>query len=464
MKSLITTFVAICLLSSPLFADTVILAAGGFVKGKIVRENDEMVEVKSPFGSTTIEKEDIEKIVREKGPWAIYDEKRGNLDGSADAHYRLGLWCKEQGLRKEAEKEFRAAIAVDPDHALARKELGYFYYKGSWHEKQKGPKQDSDRPVEAKLGKILVLHKGRWISPEKKKALESRPKGRDKERGEKRSREKRSKPRKTSPQIRAARIPVRRKGEFFHAATPHFLLATNVDAQFARDVAVRLEPLHRTYCEFFASLGIPRKNVTRTRVRIFADKASFDRYNEIRGKKGLRNHYDCGDTEIVIYRHGQVVDWETIFHELAHRFTHAHFLRIPVWLDEGLATYLGNSVVENGKLVLGKRYRNWLSSVKPAVQSQKYLPLKELFNMQSRDFYSGPRETLHYAQSWGVVHFLMHMLRRRSGSSRHAAAQVRRFFQESAGGRCNAYNIERIFRTRLDHFEARWTEYIATME
>ena len=50
----------------------------------------------------------------------------------AGGFYQLALWCKENDLSKEARKALERTIRIDPDHAAARKALGYRRYGLGW--------------------------------------------------------------------------------------------------------------------------------------------------------------------------------------------------------------------------------------------------------------------------------------------------------------------------------------------
>lgn len=63
----------------------------------------------------------------------------------AEAHFRLGVWCREKGLQQEAERCFREAIAVDSDHLAARLALGYSRYGTGWKRREEGEQDTTHR-------------------------------------------------------------------------------------------------------------------------------------------------------------------------------------------------------------------------------------------------------------------------------------------------------------------------------
>jgi hypothetical protein len=68
---------------------------------------------------------------------AEYNAKRAALPNTADAHWKLALWCEEQGLSAEATAHLTAVTRLAPDRAAAWHRLGCRKYEGRWmNEKQ----------------------------------------------------------------------------------------------------------------------------------------------------------------------------------------------------------------------------------------------------------------------------------------------------------------------------------------
>jgi len=62
-----------------------------------------------------------------------YRKKAAALaDDDAKGHYRLGLWCERKGWKERARFHLEKVIAIDPDHAGARRKLGYVKVSGRW--------------------------------------------------------------------------------------------------------------------------------------------------------------------------------------------------------------------------------------------------------------------------------------------------------------------------------------------
>jgi hypothetical protein len=57
---------------------------------------------------------------------------RAKTPDTADAHWKLGLWCEKKGLKAESMIEFAAVSQLDPRRESAWKKLGYVKYEGQW--------------------------------------------------------------------------------------------------------------------------------------------------------------------------------------------------------------------------------------------------------------------------------------------------------------------------------------------
>jgi hypothetical protein len=63
---------------------------------------------------------------------ADYERKRSEVPNQAEAHYRLALWCEQNGLKAEAKAHLHHTIGLDPKREEAWKRLGYKRYGNRW--------------------------------------------------------------------------------------------------------------------------------------------------------------------------------------------------------------------------------------------------------------------------------------------------------------------------------------------
>jgi hypothetical protein len=101
-----------------------------------------------------------------------------------------------------------------------------------------------------------------------------------------------------------------------------------------------------------------------------------------------------------------------IQHEGFHQFAHAFFGNdLPPWLNEGLAEFFGESVVEGKSVVIGQASPEVVTQVRTAVEKDKYLPFMDLLQMDSARWNGNVQSgnaRLQYMQSWSMVHFLVY--------------------------------------------------------
>lgn len=123
---------AVLLLAAAASADEVLLVNGGKLSGKARREGDEVV-VATPHGESRLKAADVKSITPGRTVWDDYAEKAKAADGKDPAaEVALGDWCRANGLGAEAQKHWKAALALDPDRKDARARLGFIRYEDRW--------------------------------------------------------------------------------------------------------------------------------------------------------------------------------------------------------------------------------------------------------------------------------------------------------------------------------------------
>jgi len=115
----------------PAAADEVILNNGSVLSG-VVREEFGRVIIEVEGGGTMTFDRSHVRSVRKTGD--LIKEYEERLKGAADAQttYDLAVWARGKGLQDRANTLYRKVIALDPDHAEARKALGFERIHGAW--------------------------------------------------------------------------------------------------------------------------------------------------------------------------------------------------------------------------------------------------------------------------------------------------------------------------------------------
>jgi hypothetical protein len=130
------TLFAFLALSAVASADQVTLKDGRVLEGEIVEENEKSVKLKLKMGAMTIDRADVQEIVRKLTPQQEYRERLAKLDtASAEQQLEIGVFARRNDMKEEALGHFLAAWELDPSSKAAATELkalDYHLVNGKW--------------------------------------------------------------------------------------------------------------------------------------------------------------------------------------------------------------------------------------------------------------------------------------------------------------------------------------------
>ncbi|HEY6303523.1 MAG TPA: tetratricopeptide repeat protein [Terriglobales bacterium] len=208
--------------------------------------------------------------------------------------------------------------------------------------------------------------------------------------------------------------------------TTHFSVITDAGEKRGREVALRMEQMRAV----FGQLLLKNKLTMALPITVIALK-SDKQYGIVAPAKqsNAAGFYVPGTDRVYIVLNLFEADpWRAVAHPLAHYLLNFNYPPTQGWFDEGLAEYFGSIYI--GKQVeLGgdpellpewhedafddlagmRRDPNVPQSLTQLVSSPVWLSMVDLFTMKHDG--SGTREgthnTIYYAQSWMVVHYLV---------------------------------------------------------
>src|ERR1035441_1224793 len=205
--------------------------------------------------------------------------------------------------------------------------------------------------------------------------------------------------------------------------TAHFSVLTDAGDKRGREVALRMEQMRAV----FGQLLLKNKLKMPIPVTVIALKSDKQYGMTAPAKQSLAGgFYVPGSDRVYIVLNLFAADpWRAVAHPLAHYLLNYNYPPAQGWFDEGLAEYFGS--IQIGKQVeIGgdpelapewhedifdelRRDPNVPQSLTQLVSSPVWLSMVDLFTMKHDG--SGTREgthnTLYYAQSWMVVHYLV---------------------------------------------------------
>jgi tetratricopeptide (TPR) repeat protein len=201
----------------------------------------------------------------------------------------------------------------------------------------------------------------------------------------------------------------------FSFESENYRVTTDVSQMFAEEVATKLEGAHVLFSEMYHF----QPEVT-LRVTMFSEKARFDDYlrsiiDETRDDFVYLHYADRTKSELV----GFVVEEErrietSLLHQACVQFLKAVISNPPLWIREGIATYLERSVYseESGRYHF-KPNLSWLPLAKAAVagpptadtEATESLDLRTLITMENEEIRR--QMDRFYPQAWALVAFLL---------------------------------------------------------
>ncbi len=206
-------------------------------------------------------------------------------------------------------------------------------------------------------------------------------------------------------------LPAAEKNEtWIEVRTPHFVIASNAGEKQARRVADQFEQIRAMFHTAFLKLRLDPGQ----RILILAAKnenslkALLPAYWEVKGHVHPAGIYVPGQEKHYVALRLDT-SGENPYHAIYHEYTHAlldlNFRGLPLWLNEGLAEFYGNTVLGDKDVVLGHFDTNHLF----LLQQSKLIPIDVLLQVEHNSPYYNEqnRASIFYAESWALVHYLM---------------------------------------------------------
>jgi tetratricopeptide (TPR) repeat protein len=380
-------------------ADTIYLANGGKLEGTIIKEEPDKVTIKTKYGTQTIDRMDIDRVDASKSERELYEEKKAQIeDNDAEGFYRLGLWCKENGLEQQAEAEMERVLEIDPDHDGARAELGYQKYEGEWL---------TEDEVMEKKG--FRKWQGEWVESQEYDRRMKEKIRLDKEKEEREAA-------KLAEEVKKATEAAMKEYEgvpwdqAHQKDTDHFHIVCNSTVEIMEKYAWLMERLYDKYQKVFAAFEPDKR-----KCNIYIHRNHQEFMQMRRKPAGVGGFYMPGQYQLVAFHgmFGGTGDTTTV---LAHEGTHLFQdligmfgtpTRSPIWLIEGLAVVMEAADINwrSGKISIKGVSRDRLVALQSELQGKggmQAMTIQQVMNTPHSGF-SGR----HYAYAGMFTYWLL---------------------------------------------------------
>ncbi|HEX8836865.1 MAG TPA: DUF1570 domain-containing protein [Candidatus Acidoferrum sp.] len=194
--------------------------------------------------------------------------------------------------------------------------------------------------------------------------------------------------------------------------SPHFTVSSNAGEKEARRIANQFEEIRGVFQTAFHSLRVDfgKPLVVIAVKNEDSLKILLPDYYVTKDRMRPAGMYLRGfDRNYALLRTDVSGSGESPYHSLYHEYTHGimalNFPVMPVWLNEGLAEFYGNTTVDSSEIGIGRISKMQLN----VLHQSSFIPIQTLMNVDSRSplYNERDRVGMFYAESWALVHYLM---------------------------------------------------------
>jgi Flp pilus assembly protein TadD len=205
-------------------------------------------------------------------------------------------------------------------------------------------------------------------------------------------------------------VPAVAADNWIEVRSPHFTVQSNAGEKEARKVADQFEQIRNMFHSAFSALRVdpPQPILIVAGKNENTIKLFLPEDWEVKGHLHPAGLYQpAQDKDYVVLRLDTEGDnpFHTLYHEYTHALLRLNFSNLPLWLNEGLAEFFGNSTLGDKEIKTG--------TIDPGhlylLNQSKLIPIETLLEVDHNSPYYNEtnRASVFYAESWAMVHFLM---------------------------------------------------------
>jgi tetratricopeptide (TPR) repeat protein len=216
----------------------------------------------------------------------------------------------------------------------------------------------------------------------------------------------------------------------------HFTVITDAGDKKGREVALRFEQMRAVFATLLGKEHL-NQSIPLTILAFKNDKSYYQvaPLAHVEGQAGQLNMQPIGvpgfflpgnDQDFIVLNLFEEESWRAVAHDFAVMLLNYNYPPAQGWFDEGLAEYFSSIRVDNKQVELGsdpelvpsatqdllgnERDTHPPKSLTELLGSQVWLSLPDLFTMKhdTSTRNEGTHHTLYYAESWIVMHYLLH--------------------------------------------------------
>ena len=205
----------------------------------------------------------------------------------------------------------------------------------------------------------------------------------------------------------------------------HFTVITDAGEKKGREVALRFELMRAVFANLLSKDRL-NQSVPLT-ILAFRNDESYYKAAPLRQGQPIDapGFFLPGeDQDFIVLNLLADESWRAVAHDFAHMLLNYNYPLAQGWFDEGLAEYFASIHAENQQVEIGGdpeasasatpglagNQRDSQQSLTELLSAQEWIPLPDLFSTKhdTSGYNEGTHHTLYYAESWIVMHYLLH--------------------------------------------------------
>jgi Flp pilus assembly protein TadD len=188
-------------------------------------------------------------------------------------------------------------------------------------------------------------------------------------------------------------------GEWSKVSSPHFELFTTAGEKKGREAVLYFEQVN----DLFQRMSAVKRNQTgRVRIVAFSSPKEYQPFSPGEGFSAF--YLNAGERDYIVMSSIREENYPTAVHEYTHLWIKEADVKVPDWLNEGLAEVHSTLKPAGDKVQLGHPLAGRLQML----QSAKWIPLSRLVEIDrhSPEYNEKNRTGMFYSESWLLTHML----------------------------------------------------------
>ncbi|MFA5794818.1 MAG: DUF1570 domain-containing protein [Candidatus Brocadiia bacterium] len=243
--------------------------------------------------------------------------------------------------------------------------------------------------------------------------------------------------------------------------TPHYSVKTNLSQDALNDIGYVMECLYYEFKKIFKLMGDFQFKLD---VLVYKNQKEYYYNGGMKDTGGFFSPRKIGNNSggliMAYYQTNPLLNTSMVLlHEGTHQFLMLGTkINVPIWVNEGLATYYESSKFEGENLKTNLINKGRLAEIKYALQAGNYVKLGDFITTTSDKYKGGG----YYAEGWSLMYFLFNW---RDGFYADELEAYINYFRNNPSLTAQQHIdiFEQTFKTKVEIMEAQWKDYTKSL-